>query len=153
MRLNLHDDVEVAVFAAERSGVSLARNADARTVAETRGEVDREWFGPHFRLIAAAFRTMRLGEPPRSAAVRTRFREHHVAARRFDRARTVALQTSTLRRLEAPAAAARAAMLAARDGDLPLPAAHRVFEADGDRLVEIRPALGSAVFDVPGPLV
>ena len=79
--------------------------------------------------------------PPGPAAVRARLREHHVPARRLHRARAVALRAAALGGVQPAGAAARAAALLPRHRDVPLPAAHRLFEGDRDRLMQIRAAL------------
>src|SRR5207237_1256621 len=73
----------------------------------------------------------------RAAAVRTRFREHHVPARRLHRAGAMAVRASALARVQPARAAARPAVRLSCDSELPLPAANRLFEGQRDRLVEI----------------
>src|SRR5439155_7572298 len=88
-------------------------------------------------LLVAAGRTRRLPLPARAAAMRTRLRKHHVAARRLDRAGAVAMRAAAFGRVQTPHPAARSAALLPRDRDVPLTAGNRLLEAERDRLMQV----------------
>ena len=139
MRLHRDVDVEVAGLAAVAAGVPLARHADPRAVGQPGRHVDRQRLGPHLQLLAAARRAARLPLLPRAAAAQARLREHHVAARRLDRAGAVAVRRRRVGvTCSRPAPRHVAQRLLPRDGDRPLAAAHRLLErrarsTDADR--------------------
>src|SRR5439155_7117358 len=141
MWLHLHHDEEIAGVAAVAANVSLARNPDPRAVGETRQNLDRQRLGADFDLSTAACPAVYLPLPSGTAALRARLREHHVAARRFDDARAVAMLAAHLRDVQAAEAAARVAVLLSGDGDRSLAAARRFFKAERDGLMKIGAAL------------
>src|SRR5262249_24362530 len=82
---------------------------------------------------------------PRSAAVHTRFREHHVAARRFRDAAAQTVGTPALRRAQKAKAPARPALLLPGDGELAVAAAHRILEAQGEDVMQVDAAVDRLV--------
>ena len=105
----------------------------------------RSWIGqrlgPRRDLRAAAHGAGGLRQTAGAAAVRTRLRKHHMAARGLDDARAVALEAPALRRLQPSRALAGAAMILPRDGEVTLPAPHRILERQRQDLVEVDPTL------------
>src|SRR6185503_761113 len=91
-------------------------------------------------LLTAAGRTDCLALTSGAAAMCTRLREHHVAARRFDRAGAVAVVAPALSRSKPAGAVTRPAVLLTHHRDLAMPAANRVLERQCDLLMEIDPA-------------
>src|SRR5207245_1497613 len=144
VRLDVNRDVEVAALPAVAAHVSFAGHADARPVRQTRLDLNRQPLAAHFDLLACTGRAARLPLPARAAAMRARLREHHVAAGRFDDAGAMAMRAATLGGVQPARAVARPAMLLPGDGDRTLAAAHRVLEAERDRLMQIGAALWHA---------
>src|SRR5207244_3378220 len=103
-------------------------------------------------LLAAAGRTARPPLAARPPAVRARFGKHHVAPRRLHGTGAVTVSAPRFHHRQPPAAFARAARLLPCDGDDVLAAPERLFEADGDRLVQIGAALRRALPGIGGAL-
>src|SRR4051812_12297042 len=82
---------------------------------------------------------------PCAAAVRARFREHHVTAGRLHDADAVARGTASLGRGEPAGALAGVAALLPGDRQRPLGPAQRLVETENNCLVQIRAAFGRAV--------
>src|SRR5919201_3970044 len=141
MRLDMDRVVQVAIRPAVAAHVTLSWNTNPRVVRQPWRNVDRERLALNAYLLPSTRGTQRLTLPPRPAAVRARLREHHVPARGFHGAASVAMSAARLRRVEPTRAAARRAVFLARHRDLALPAAHRLVEGQRDRMMEVRAAL------------
>src|SRR5204862_5132016 len=109
-----------------------------------RGNPDIQRLAPRLDLLSAARRALRLPLPAGSVARAARAREHHVAPGRLHHPRALALPASRFGRVHAAESLARAAMLLPRDRDAAGAAAHRLFEAEIERLMKIGPADGRA---------
>src|SRR6185295_3395666 len=103
------------VLASVTSDVPLPGHPHAGLVSEAGRRGDRQRLGPHLDLTAAAGRTARLTLPPRPAAVRARFGEDHVPARRLDDPAAVAMEAPALGDREPAQTLTRAAMLLTGD--------------------------------------
>src|SRR5262249_19938347 len=105
VRLHVDADVQVAGFSAVAAHVSLARNAHARAVGKTGGDVEGGRVAPCFGLLAVATGTRRSPLPAAAAALSARTRKDHVSARTPDRSRAEAVRAARLRDVQ-PATAA-----------------------------------------------
>src|SRR5262249_46226810 len=137
-----HGDKEIAMLARVGARMSLAHDADSRTVMQPRWNRERQHFGAHVDLPPAANRAACVGLDARAAATRAGLRKHHVPARRLDDASALARAAPPLHGRQAPEAAARPAVFLPRDGHFVRSTAYGFVERERDRLVKVGATFG-----------
>ena len=137
VRLDLDGEIEIAGPAAPLAGIPLLRHADARAVADARGNRDRDRLAAHLDAGTAAAPARRLLQASRAAARVAAFREHHAAAARADDAAALAALTARFGNVQSARPATRLTGVAARQRQLPLGSPHRLLEGQRDRCMQI----------------